>query len=46
MKKWQFFFYQVVTYYVNGDSGFVADVKYIGEAKYGKKPPHQQYWAF
>ncbi len=25
---------QTVTYYVDGDSGFVADVKYEGEAQY------------
>ncbi|XP_057366874.1 cuticle protein 8-like isoform X1 [Daphnia carinata] len=35
---------QVVTYYVNGKSGFVADVKYIGDAQYpAKQSPYRQY---
>ena len=32
---------QVVTYYVDGYSGYVADVKYEGEAKYDYKPAYK-----
>ena len=32
---------QVVTYYVDGYSGYVADVKYEGEAKYDHKPAYK-----
>ena len=31
---------QVVSYYVDGYSGYVADVKYEGEAKYDHKPAY------
>ena len=33
---------QIVTYHVDGDSGYIADVKYTGEPKYGPSPkaPH------
>merc|ERR1719460_1925132 len=30
---------QIVTYQVNGDSGFIADVRYEGEATYGDFRP-------
>ena len=30
---------QIVTYQVNGDSGFIADVRYEGEATYGAPAP-------
>eukprot|EP00095_Tigriopus_kingsejongensis_P003232 maker-scaffold547_size140190-snap-gene-0.27 protein:Tk03232 transcript:maker-scaffold547_size140190-snap-gene-0.27-mRNA-1 annotation:"cuticle protein 7" len=33
---------QIVTYQVNGDSGFIADVKFEGEAKYDAYPPKPQ----
>ena len=33
---------ETVTYYVNGDSGFVADVKYSGEAHYDSHS-HESY---
>ncbi|KAF2361633.1 Insect cuticle protein [Trinorchestia longiramus] len=42
---------QTVTYYVNGDSGYVADVQYSGEARYseesseGYAPPRASYQA-
>ncbi|XP_042227194.1 pro-resilin-like [Homarus americanus] len=40
---------QTVTYYVEGDSGYIADVKYEGEAHYPEsdeyKPPKSQYGA-
>ena len=32
---------QVVSYYVDGYSGYVADVKYEGEAKYDHKPAYK-----
>ncbi|XP_071541381.1 pro-resilin-like [Panulirus ornatus] len=42
---------QIVTYYVNGDSGYVADVKYEGEAYFSESvesreynPPRTQYF--
>ena len=31
---------QIVTYQVNGDSGFIADVRYEGEARYDTYKPH------
>ncbi|XP_069157248.1 pro-resilin [Procambarus clarkii] len=41
---------QTVTYYVNGDSGYIADVQYKGEARYPDSdevrsyaPPRPQY---
>ncbi|XP_053650923.2 cuticle protein 7-like [Cherax quadricarinatus] len=34
---------QTVTYYVNGDSGFVAQVEYQGEAQYPAYQPVQAY---
>ncbi|CAG0880215.1 unnamed protein product [Cyprideis torosa] len=33
---------QTVTYKVNGDSGWVADVQYEGEARYDAAPSHRQ----
>ncbi|MCL4144815.1 UNVERIFIED_CONTAM: hypothetical protein GTU68_066204, partial [Idotea baltica] len=32
---------QIVNYYVNGDSGFVADVTYEGEARYPEQNSYQ-----
>ena len=32
---------QVVSYYVDGYSGYVADVKYEGEAKYDYNPAYK-----
>ncbi|XP_037793908.1 pro-resilin-like [Penaeus monodon] len=34
---------QIVTYNVNGDSGFVADVAYQGEAQYPAQQPARSY---
>ena len=34
---------QIVTYQVNGDSGFIADVRYEGEATYGDYRPKPAY---
>ena len=32
---------QIVTYQVNGDSGFIADVRYEGEASYAPAPAYK-----
>ncbi|KAG7166329.1 Pro-resilin-like 14 [Homarus americanus] len=34
---------QTVTYYVDGDSGFVAEVKYEGEAQYPESEESKEY---
>ena len=34
---------QIVTYQVNGDSGFIADVRYEGEASYAPAPAKPAY---
>ncbi|KAG7166324.1 pro-resilin-like [Homarus americanus] len=34
---------QTVTYYVNGDSGYVAEVKYEGEAQYPESEESREY---
>ncbi|XP_050729780.1 pro-resilin-like isoform X7 [Eriocheir sinensis] len=37
---------QTVTYYVDGDSGFVADVKYSGEARYDSGSGSREYGGY
>ena len=36
---------QTVTYYVNGDSGYVAEVSYSGEAQYSEESSEESYEA-